>query len=46
MRGDPILLEANPLEDVGNIQRRAGVVVDGRWLSEEEIQRRLAALGW
>ena len=46
MRGDLILLEANPLEDVGNIQRRAGVVVDGRWLSEEEIQRRLAALAW
>jgi imidazolonepropionase-like amidohydrolase len=45
-RADLILLEANPLDDVGNVERRAGVIVDGRWLPEEEIQRRLAALAW
>lgn len=41
---DLILLEANPLEDVANVRRRAGVVVRGRWLPEDEIQRRLDAL--
>ncbi len=43
-RADLILLEANPLQDVRNVARRAGVVVDGRWLPEGEIQRRLEAI--
>jgi imidazolonepropionase-like amidohydrolase len=38
---DLILLDANPLADIGNVQRRAGVMVRGRWLPESEIQRRL-----
>ena len=41
---DLILLDANPLADIRNVQRRAGVVVRGRWLPEEELQRRLDAL--
>ena len=40
-RADLILLEANPLEDVGNVKRRAGVMVLGRWLPEVEIAERL-----
>jgi hypothetical protein len=40
-RADLILLTANPLRDLGNVQRRAGVMVRGRWLAEEEIQVRL-----
>jgi imidazolonepropionase-like amidohydrolase len=40
-RADLILLNANPLENIGNIARRSGVVVRGRWLSEREIQSRL-----
>jgi imidazolonepropionase-like amidohydrolase len=40
-RADLILLEANPLTDVGNVARRAGVMVRGRWLPETEIQARL-----
>src|SRR5690606_15386179 len=40
-RADLILLEANPLEDVANVQRRVGVMVRGKWLREEEIQARL-----
>lgn len=40
-RADLILLNANPLEDIGNIAPRSGVVVRGRWLSEREIQSRL-----
>jgi imidazolonepropionase-like amidohydrolase len=43
-RADLILLEANPLEDIGNVARRAGVVVQGRWLPEGEIQERLAEI--
>jgi imidazolonepropionase-like amidohydrolase len=38
---DLILLEANPLQDIRNVQRRAGVMVCGRWLPESEIQQRL-----
>lgn len=43
-RADLILLEANPLEDVANVARRAGVMVRGRWLPESEIQERLARI--
>jgi imidazolonepropionase-like amidohydrolase len=40
-RADLILLTANPLQDLANVQRRAGVMVRGRWLPEGEIQMRL-----
>jgi imidazolonepropionase-like amidohydrolase len=40
-RADLILLEANPLEDIGNLQKRAGVMARGEWLPESEIQERL-----
>jgi imidazolonepropionase-like amidohydrolase len=40
-RADLILLDANPLEDLANIQRQAGVMVRGRWLPQSEIQTRL-----
>ncbi len=40
-RADLILLNANPLDDVGNVANRAGVMLRGRWFSENEIQRRL-----
>lgn len=43
-RADLVLLEANPLADVANFSRRAGVMVRGRWLAESEIQKRLAAI--
>jgi hypothetical protein len=43
-RADLVLLEANPLTDLAALQRRAGVMVRGRWLPEEEIQRGLAAI--
>ena len=41
-RADLILLEANPLDDLATMARRAGVMVRGRWLPEAEIQARLA----
>jgi imidazolonepropionase-like amidohydrolase len=40
-RADLLLLNANPLSDLANVGRRAGVMVSGRWLSETEIQARL-----
>jgi imidazolonepropionase-like amidohydrolase len=43
-RADLLLLEANPLNDVANVARRAGVMVNGRWLPEAEIQARLARI--
>lgn len=41
-RADLILLTANPLEKLANVERRAGVMVRGRWFPESEIQTRLA----
>jgi imidazolonepropionase-like amidohydrolase len=43
-RADLVLLEANPLQDIANVARRAGVVVAGRWIPESEIQQRLEKL--
>lgn len=40
-RADLLLLDGNPLSDLANVGRRAGVMVSGRWLPESEIQARL-----
>ena len=40
-RADFILTNSSPLDDVANVADRAGVMVRGRWLSEEMIQQRL-----
>jgi imidazolonepropionase-like amidohydrolase len=40
-RADLILVEANPLESVRNVSRRAGVMVRGRWFAEAELLRML-----
>lgn len=44
MRADLVLLEANPLDDLKNLERRGGVMVRGRWLPEPEIRARLDAI--
>ena len=41
-RADLILLEANPLENIANMARRAGVMLRGKWIPESEIQAKLA----
>ena len=41
-RADLLLLTANPMNDIANLAARAGVMVNGRWLSADEIERRLA----
>jgi len=38
-RADLILIEGNPLKDVSNAARRAGVMVRGQWLPEAELLR-------
>ena len=43
-RADLILLEANPLQDVANAQRRVGVMLNGRWLPEIELRAGLARI--
>lgn len=43
-RADLVLLTANPLEDLANVRRVAGVMVRGRWLPEAEIGARLEAI--
>ena len=41
-RADLILLDANPLDDIHAIaEARAGVMIDGQWLSEASIRDRL-----
>ncbi|MGE0439971.1 MAG: amidohydrolase family protein [Gemmatimonadales bacterium] len=43
-RADLILLDGNPLTDIANVGRQAGVMLRGRWLDAAEISGRLAAL--
>jgi imidazolonepropionase-like amidohydrolase len=43
-RADLVLLEGNPLSDIRNTSRRAGVMLHGRWLSRATIDARLAAI--
>jgi hypothetical protein len=40
-RADLLLLAGNPLEDVGQAAHPLGVVLNGRWLSSEELQAEL-----
>ena len=43
-RADLILLDANPLTDIRNVGKQAGVMLGGKWLAKDEIQRQLAGL--
>jgi len=40
-RADLVLLAANPLEDIKNSKRIVGVMLSGRWLPRDELQREL-----
>jgi imidazolonepropionase-like amidohydrolase len=41
---DLVLLDANPLEDIRNTQKIAGVVVNGRYLSRADLDKLLAGV--
>ncbi len=43
-RADLVLLRANPLEDVHHTAAPVGVMLGGRWLGQQELETRLAAL--
>jgi imidazolonepropionase-like amidohydrolase len=43
-RADLVLLEGNPLTDIRNTTKRAGVMLRGRWLPQAEIESRLVAI--
>ena len=43
-RADLILVEGNPLEDVANTSRLAGVMVRGRWIAKDELRDILEGL--
>lgn len=36
---DLVLLEANPLDDISNTQRINAVIMNGRYLPKEELQK-------
>ena len=38
-RADLLLLDANPLDDIGNVRRIGGVMVRGRWLPRADTKR-------
>ncbi len=44
-RADLVLVDGNPLLDIRNASRIAGVMVNGHWNSKADIDRSLAALG-
>jgi len=41
---DMVLLDANPLDDIGNTQKIAAVIVSGRYLPRAELDKMLAGL--
>lgn len=41
---DLVLLEANPLEDIANTRRIAGVMLRGKWFSRDELDELLAGV--
>ena len=40
-RADLVLLTANPLDNIANTEKRAGVMVRGRWFADAELQTML-----
>jgi imidazolonepropionase-like amidohydrolase len=43
-RADLLLLNANPVADIANVADLAGVMLNGRWIPDKQIQERLAAI--
>ena len=43
-RADLVLLDANPLDDIGATTAIAGMVIQDRWLSRNELDRKLDAV--
>ena len=43
-RADLLLVEGNPLQDLGGLERPRGVMVRGAWLPEQKLKENLTAL--
>ena len=43
-RADLLLLDGNPMTDVKNVHRQAGILVRGQWLAKADIDARLAQI--
>ena len=43
-RADLLLVEDNPLEDIGHLRTPAGVMARGRWIGRNELEQMLDAL--
>ena len=43
-RADLIVVKKNPLKKIGRLRNLAGVMVNGVWLSEDDLADRLAEL--
>ena len=44
LRADLLLVESNPLEDVRNVSKIVGVMVNGHWSTEGELTQRLTTV--
>lgn len=44
LRADLLLVDDNPLMDVGNVNKRVGVMLRGNWLPQSELQSMLDAV--
>ena len=42
-KADLVLLEANPLTNISNTRKRVGVMVDGHWFTQEQLDNMAAA---
>jgi len=43
-RANLVLLDADPTRDITNTRRLAGVIIDGKYLSRDELDRMLRAI--
>jgi imidazolonepropionase-like amidohydrolase len=43
-RADLLLVDANPLDDVKNVSKLTGVMINGRWVAADELSQRLGVL--
>lgn len=43
-QADLLLVDGNPLDDITNLRKKAGVMIKGQWLPKDKIEARLKAL--
>ncbi len=43
-KANMVLLDANPLTDIRNVFHTSGVLIQGQWLSKEDIEKMLEAI--